>query len=60
MLNEITGKNIQPDYKEQRRADVLHSRADISKAKNILKYEPKIKFKEGLEKTFIWYKENGK
>jgi GDP-L-fucose synthase len=31
---------------------------DISKAKKILGFEPKIKFSEGIKKTIFWYKEN--
>jgi GDP-L-fucose synthase len=31
---------------------------DISKAKKILGFEPKIKFSEGIKKTILWYKEN--
>lgn len=56
MLNEITGKNIQTEYKEARVGDVVHSRADVTKVKEVLGYEAKIQFKEGLEKTFNWYK----
>jgi nucleoside-diphosphate-sugar epimerase len=55
-LNEICNKNIKPEYQKERVGDVLHSRADILKAKNIIGYVPKINFKEGLEKTFEWYK----
>ena len=32
---------------------------DIKKAKNILKYQPKVSIKEGLAKTSAWYKEQG-
>jgi nucleoside-diphosphate-sugar epimerase len=40
--------------------DVLHSRADISKAKKILGYSPKVAIKDGLIKTVDWYKNNDK
>jgi nucleoside-diphosphate-sugar epimerase len=59
-LQEITKKNLEPEYKPARKGDVLHSLADISKAKNILGYEPKINFQEGLKKTFEWYEQNSK
>ena len=29
--------------------------ADISRAKNLLKYEPKVSFKDGLKLTVDWY-----
>jgi nucleoside-diphosphate-sugar epimerase len=60
MLKEIAGKDITADYQKERQGDVLHSKADISKADKIIGYVPKIKFKEGLLKTFEWYKENAK
>jgi nucleoside-diphosphate-sugar epimerase len=57
-LREITGKDIKADYQKERQGDVLHSKADISKAGKIIGYVPKVKFKEGLVKTFDWYKQN--
>lgn len=39
-------------------ADVDSTWANISKAKKILKWEPKIKLDEGLEKTVEWYYQN--
>lgn len=38
-----------------RPGDVMHTRADISKAKDELGYEPKVNFWEGLEKTVKWW-----
>ena len=38
-----------------RPGDVMHTRADINKAKEDLGYEPKVKFWEGLEKTVKWW-----
>lgn len=55
MLKDITEKNIDAEYKEARQGDVMHSLADISKAKNILGYQPKVSFKDGLIKTVKWY-----
>lgn len=59
-LCKITGKDIKPNYKEKRLGDVPHSRADISKINKIFGYEPKVEFKEGLIKTFNWYKDGSK
>lgn len=55
-LNEISGKNIKPEYQPERQGDVPHSLADISKANRALNYKPLVEFKEGFEKTFDWYK----
>ncbi len=51
MLNDILGTRISPIFKEERRGDVKHSLAGISKAKELLGYEPTVHFEEGLKKT---------
>ena len=53
-INRISGKNIKPIFKDPRPGDPKHSWADISKAKKILKYEEKVSFMEGLERTIHW------
>lgn len=57
-LQKITKKNIQAEYGPERNGDVRHSRADISKIMNLLGYDPKVRFEEGLKKVLQWYKEN--
>lgn len=44
-----------PVYKEFRAGDVRHSLADVSKAKQLLGYDPKIRVKDGLKRTFDWF-----
>ena len=39
----------------EREGDVRHSYANIDKAKLLLNYKPKVKFQEGLFKTYKWY-----
>ena len=56
MLAEIIGVNIEPEHTPPRSGDVLHSLADISKAKRLLGYEVKVSTPEGLEQTVEWYK----
>jgi UDP-N-acetylglucosamine 4-epimerase len=56
-LKKISTSNLEPLYAPERVGDVKHSLADISKAKNLLGYDPKISVEEGLKKTFEWYKE---
>lgn len=41
-----------------RPGDVMHTQADITKAKQWLDYEPKIRVHEGIEKTIRWYETN--
>ncbi len=57
VLKKEAGSSIDPVYGPERKGDVKHSIADISKAKNLLGYEVKISVEEGLQKTFQWYKE---
>ncbi len=54
-LMSITGKRINPVYKEERAGDVKNSLADISFAQNFLGYNPLVKVKEGLSITVPWF-----
>lgn len=38
-----------------RAGDVMHTRADVSKAKALLGYSPKVSVAEGIERTIEWY-----
>jgi UDP-glucose 4-epimerase len=50
-LREILGTDLSADYLEPRPGDVPHSLADISKAREMLGYEPAVGFGEGLRRT---------
>lgn len=56
LLGKITGRRIEPNYCPPRNGDILHSQADISLAKRLLNYEPRVCFEEGLKRTWEWYK----
>jgi len=56
-INEIIGTAVKPNYDSPRPGDIRHSLADISKAREMLKYKPRVKFREGLEKTILYYVE---
>ncbi len=49
IFNKILGSNIQPIYGPERKGDVKHSLADISRAKEDLNYKPLVMFNEGLK-----------
>jgi len=57
-LCELMGKNITPNFGPDRAGDIKHSNADISKAKELLGYEPDYDFDSGIELTIDWYREN--
>ena len=45
----------EPRYGEFRPGDVLHSQADISKARRLLDYRPTHNFGQGLDEALEWY-----
>ena len=55
-LKKEASSIMQPLFGPERKGDVKHSLADISKAKHFLGYNPGINVEEGLRKTFNWYK----
>ena len=44
-----------PIYRDYRAGDVRHSLADISKAQQLLNYQPKYKIDKGLDESMDWY-----
>lgn len=57
-LNKISSKRISVFHGPERIGDVKHSKADISKAQQLLGYKPKVRFDEGLKSSYEWYSEN--
>ena len=47
--------DCKPVYRDFRAGDVRHSLADISKAKNLLSYQPTHTIREGLKVAMDWY-----
>ena len=56
MIKEVAGSDLAPKYGPERKGDVKHSLADISKAHNLIGYDPAISVKDGLKITFEWYR----
>lgn len=59
LLGEIIGADVSPRHEAARAGDVQHSLADMSKARDVLEYAPKVSLREGLTKTAAWYRERG-
>jgi nucleoside-diphosphate-sugar epimerase len=55
-MRKLVGADVKPAYAESRRGDVRDSQADITKARELLGYEPSVTFEEGLSKTVDWYR----
>ena len=56
-LNGILKTNLKPEYAEGRPGDVKHSLADISRAKNLLGYNPRFDLENGLRELVEWFNE---
>jgi nucleoside-diphosphate-sugar epimerase len=50
-LRSIVGTDVEADYQEARAGDILHSLADLTRAREAFGYEPAIGIREGLERT---------
>lgn len=48
-------REIKPSYQDFRSCDVMHSQADITKAKTILGYEPEYKVSAAFKGAIPWY-----
>ncbi len=58
-LKKITGRsNKRVRYLEERVGDVRHSLADITRARELLGYEPLVGLEEGLRLTIDWWKQS--
>jgi len=58
LLEKYLGKEAKKVYVEKPKADVEITYADISKAKELLGWKPKIKIEEGLKRFCNWFLEN--
>jgi nucleoside-diphosphate-sugar epimerase len=58
ILEEIMGVRAAVDYQPARPGDVRDSLADISLAKELLGYQPKVAVEEGLRRTVAWFAAN--
>jgi len=50
--------NAEPEYGPFREGDIIHSVADISKARRMLGYEPEHDVMQGLSLAALWYYKN--
>lgn len=57
-LTKALGVSVEPNFGPDRKGDIKHSNADISKAKRLLGYDPEYSFADGIQLAIQWYKEN--
>lgn len=55
-VNAVLGTGHKPVHREARKGDVRHSRADISRARELLGFEPEINLDEGLRRLWEWWR----
>ena len=54
IMEQVIGRSIRKDYVEKAKGDARHTSADITKAKKILGYCPKVSLSEGLTREWEW------
>ena len=57
-LCKALGKEVEPVFGPPRLGDIRDSNADISKARELLGYDPEYDFAKGIQLAIDWYKEN--
>jgi UDP-glucose 4-epimerase len=55
-IAEEAGHAMNPEYRPERAGDVRDSLADVSAARALIGYEPKVKVRDGLKRTFAAFK----
>lgn len=56
-LNELLGTRIEPIHAPPRVGDIRESLADITAARERLRYEPQVQFEDGLRRSIDYYRE---
>ena len=57
VLGDIVGRKLMPEYQSARPAEVRHSVADISLARELIGFEPATSLAEGLGRTVQWFQD---
>ncbi len=56
VLEGICGRPVHARYEAPRAGDILHSQADITAAKELLSFAPRVELEEGLRRTWDWFR----
>jgi UDP-glucuronate 4-epimerase len=57
-LEEFTGETASVKFLPFHKADMMSNWADVSRAGELLSWEPKIGLREGIQRTIEWYQKN--
>jgi len=58
LVEEQTGKQARIEQLPMHAADVMATWADVSKARHLLGWEPRVELEEGVARLCAWYREN--
>lgn len=58
IIEELSGRKSRTTSAPKMDADIDRSFADISKARRLLDYDPKVSVREGIENLWGWYRDN--
>jgi UDP-glucose 4-epimerase len=58
LVKEVTGGTADIRFEAKRQGEVYRSRADISKARRVLGFDPVTALPQGVASTAAWYREN--
>ncbi len=57
IFNSLVNKTVKVIQKPKRKDDPTRRKPDITKAHQLLSWEPQVKFKEGIQKTLTWFQD---
>lgn len=57
-LQRLLGTRIEPNFAPPRAGDVQQSLADITRARELLGFEPPVSFEDGLDRSIAFYRED--
>jgi nucleoside-diphosphate-sugar epimerase len=55
-INRLAGTSVVAVHADPRPGDIRHSFADISRAREVMGFNPQVSFKEGLKRTVDWHR----
>jgi UDP-glucose 4-epimerase len=58
LVRKVTGAGSEIRFEPRRAGEIYRSRADISKARGMLAFDPRVDLQEGINRTVAWYREN--
>jgi nucleoside-diphosphate-sugar epimerase len=58
MIEQAVGKKARIEHQAEQKADIRATWADISRARELLGWEPRVSHEEGIARAVDWYREN--